>query len=256
MNKLDIQTVIEMRRNGLPQRVIADKLGVSQVTVSKKLRQAGVPHFIIRPTKLDEATVVEMRKSGLSLCAIADKLGVSAPTIFNMLKKAGVPHMIARQHKTAGLDEAMAADLYQSGLTMRVIADKFGVSAMTVLSRLKAAGVPRRYAGPQKRDNERKNQARSMKQDGMSYADIGRALGISRQRAQQLLSLPHTSRKEFALQKGNRCELCGHPAKKLDAHHNTYAGDPDQLLCTSCHKKLDAQLGFSGKGKPHSRRAA
>ncbi len=259
-SQLDEATVVEMRRSGLPQQVIADKFGVSRVAVSNMLRKAGIPHFVVRPkthrktSELDEATVIDLRRSGLSQRAIADKLGVSAPTISNMLKKAGVPRVVARQHKTAEIDEAMVVDLRKSGLPLQAIADKFGVSTHPILKILKTAGVPRKVA--RQKSVKIREQARAMKQDGKSYAEIGRALGISRQRAQQLLSLPHASRQEFAEQKGNRCELCGRPAKKLDAHHNTYAGDPDQLLCTSCHKKLDAQLGFSGKGKPHSRRAA
>jgi WhiA C-terminal HTH domain len=46
----------------------------------------------------------------------------------------------------AALTPAQAAALYATPLTVREIADKTGVSAVTVLHRLEAAGVPRRHA--------------------------------------------------------------------------------------------------------------
>jgi hypothetical protein len=78
--------------------------------------------------------------------------------------------------------------------------------------------------------NVRREEVRAMKIQGKTYAQIGIAYGISRQRAQQLL---HDS----ATTDEHRCFDCGATGIKLDAHHENYETKETILLCVSCHKK-------------------
>lgn len=89
-----------------------------------------------------------------------------------------------------------------------------------------------------------------LKQEGFTYADIGRHLGISRQRAQQLVSPPKSERSRAIERAEGRCQACGERASKLDFHHSDYKRGADAILCPSCHRIADARLGLTAKG-PH-----
>jgi hypothetical protein len=83
--------------------------------------------------------------------------------------------------------------------------------------------------------------AREMKRRGMTYAEIGKAMGISRQRAQQLVA---PTLKETSIQIEQRngvCDECHKPARKLEGHHDTYDGAPTRYLCTACHRRADSK---------------
>lgn len=87
--------------------------------------------------------------------------------------------------------------------------------------------------------------AARMKSLGMSYADIGTVLGVSRQRAQQYLSVPDSIGEKILDEQGG-CLFCGNSKDKYEIHHVAYASadkTPVVLVCTSCHKKLDAIQG-------------
>lgn len=93
--------------------------------------------------------------------------------------------------------------------------------------------------GLDKRKGERsprREQARSMKASGMSYAQIGDVMGVSRQRAQKLVAPTELATQTLRQQKGNKCEECGRFSKKLDLHHDDYNGGPPRLLCVPCHR--------------------
>lgn len=81
------------------------------------------------------------------------------------------------------------------------------------------------------RDHKLKSQVIQLKAQGITYAQIGRTFGFSRQRAQQIIR-PNVPAKTI-------CEQCGRPAK-THAHHEKYTPDNDQIkqVCASCHSKL------------------
>lgn len=81
-----------------------------------------------------------------------------------------------------------------------------------------------------------RNIARSMKQAGKTYAEIGVRLGVSRQRAQQLVSPTSKRLREIRNALGNKCQACGRRRIKLETHHSDYSLEPDKLLCPSCHR--------------------
>jgi hypothetical protein len=90
--------------------------------------------------------------------------------------------------------------------------------------------------------SDRADTARKMKQAGKTYAQIGAELGISRQRAQQLVRPSDRVLAEKKIIAGGRCQKCGKEAKKLEGHHSDYGSDDVIMLCTSCHKKADTEL--------------
>ena len=82
---------------------------------------------------------------------------------------------------------------------------------------------------------------------GFSLSEIGRFLGVSRQRVEQLLNdKAHRARRclKEALERGlvtraSHCERCGHERKALEAHHEDY--DEPYLvlwLCIPCHNEV------------------
>ena len=93
------------------------------------------------------------------------------------------------------------------------------------------------------KNSGRRQEAIALKCLGMTYAQIGIKLGISRQRAQQLIA-PTLPRYRFIKGRAaHKCEDCGSPTESGHAHHVTtvinpgHFNDADNLvyLCKSCH---------------------
>lgn len=90
----------------------------------------------------------------------------------------------------------------------------------------------------------RRDEARQLKASGKTYAEVGSIMGVSRQRAQQLVSPALLELRNLRQAAGEKCANCGATDCKLDLHHDDYNGAPTRLLCASCHKTADAQLGL------------
>ena len=65
-----------------------------------------------------------------------------------------------------------------------------------------------------------------LKQDGLTYAAIGRQFGFSRQYAQQVIRGEQNQR--------GLCPACKQ-LKDLERHHISYVPEVTELVCTSCH---------------------
>lgn len=85
-----------------------------------------------------------------------------------------------------------------------------------------------------------------MRLQGLTYAQVGFAFGISRQRVQQLIAPPSNVRKEIIQKASGKCENCGALiGKSGHVHHveNKENGEDYNdtenllLLCLSCHIK-------------------
>ena len=96
-----------------------------------------------------------------------------------------------------------------------------------------------------------KKEMTAMRLDGATYRQIGEEFGVSRQRAQQILSPPASIRRYIVKKYNGRCNGCGIIVEKSGhVHHvNTDNGenyediDNLQLLCISCHRgKHDPKL--------------
>lgn len=83
---------------------------------------------------------------------------------------------------------------------------------------------------------------------GQSYAQIGAAVGLSRQRVQQLLSPPSAIRKLVVAKYGSSCARCGLVGRSHHVHHKgSNNGDTWNdvqnlvLLCIACHGRAHAR---------------
>ena len=93
----------------------------------------------------------------------------------------------------------------------------------------------------------RRDKALRMRLDGYTYGEIGVQLGISRQRAQQLIS-PSADIRDAVIHRANgRCQGCGLRVNKMGhVHHKATTGmgcdayhdvDNLELLCIGCHRE-------------------
>jgi len=94
------------------------------------------------------------------------------------------------------------------------------------------------------RNVEIRHTALMMKLEGKSYAQVGKELGISRQRVQQLLRPPTNVWKLVYNRANGKCESCGiivgysgHVHHKANNGENYQDTDQLELLCVSCHRK-------------------
>lgn len=81
-----------------------------------------------------------------------------------------------------------------------------------------------------------------MKLSGRTYTVIGKELGISRQRAQQLISPPRPIRNLIVARAGGLCQHCEAPIGRAGHVHHTGNNGEDYndvanliLLCPGCH---------------------
>jgi hypothetical protein len=88
------------------------------------------------------------------------------------------------------------------------------------------------------------NKAVEMKLKGMTYAEIGKALGVSRQRAQQMVRPPKAIYDAVQDRAKGRCEHCGIELQRGHVHHKEGddVGYNDlrnlEYLCISCHRAV------------------
>lgn len=104
------------------------------------------------------------------------------------------------------------------------------------------------------RNDAARQQALTLRFEGKTYAEIGEALGITRQRAQQIISPTGRTIDAVIARAHGRCEgdACGKPAGRTGhIHHRqargmtaeTYNAEPNlTLLCIPCHQH--AHMGF------------
>lgn len=120
-------------------------------------------------------------------------------------------------------------------MTPLEISEQCGISKSVVGYYRKQLGLPLFKRGRPKgtfdlERQERIKQAKQMKIDGATYAEIGKKLGITRQCAQQYLRyIPEV--------RATHCSLCGKTARQIHYHHTDYSNDTAIPLCPSCHMK-------------------
>lgn len=99
------------------------------------------------------------------------------------------------------------------------------------------------------RPAEEVNLMLSLRQEGFSYAAVGREFDVSRQRVHQILSKSCSGYKEIVWQRTDGCcEICGLPEEEhfrhLTYHHKNPClknyNKPDNILlvCLKCHQYL------------------
>ena len=99
-------------------------------------------------------------------------------------------------------------------------------------------------------DSDRRAKALALRLSGLTYGQMGEKLGVSRQRAQQLVSPPKEIRTIIVAHANGCCEDCGigvgdsgHVHHRDTDNGDTYNNvDNLQLLCLSCHRKAHSDL--------------
>ncbi len=103
-----------------------------------------VPSLPTNRTRIHSETVdrlAERYLAGGTLHALAAEFGVERSLIAELLRERGVS---VRHRIVSDDDLAEAAALYASGLSLKRVGERFGVSAHAVHDAFVAAGVPRR----------------------------------------------------------------------------------------------------------------
>jgi predicted transcriptional regulator len=89
-----------------------------------------------------------------------------------------------------------------------------------------------------KQRTARKELARQLKQDGLTYQQIASQLGICRQKVQQIVKPSDKEHRLIFDIANNTCSICHNKFEKLHLHHTNYVPPEIIVVCTSCHMKL------------------
>ena len=121
---------------------------------------------------------LEVLASGENEPPSSDSLVESAPSPVNAKTDTNaVAHTIVqRQHHLTAAERDEVARLYQDGLPVRTICERFGISKDVVYGIRWRRGLPRRRAGM---TDEQKAQAVELRARGVSAAAIGRQFGVN-----------------------------------------------------------------------------
>lgn len=93
-----------------------------------------------------------------------------------------------------------------------------------------------------------------MKRAGLTYKEIGKSLGISRQRAHQLIKPSDLELKKIIESRNGICDRCKKKAH-LTLHHVDYNEDFDyEVLCRACHIHADYEVGVRKKAIPNPKK--
>jgi hypothetical protein len=121
---------------------------------------------------------LEVPASGDSEPPTSDGLVESAPSPIRAKTDANAVArtIMQRQHHLTAAERDEVAQLYQDGLPVRTICERFGISKDVVYGIRRRRGLPRRRAGM---TDEQKAQAVELRARGVSAAAIGRQFGVN-----------------------------------------------------------------------------
>jgi len=139
----------------------------------------------------ERRAMVDLYNSGYSIKEVAEQMGCSYPTAWRILHEEGV-----RVRNNAGIKEKNFSEeelnelvaKYQAGYTLEELASLFSCSFSTIALRLKERGIERRSQGRCGVCGLRKSFYLALYNDIGSYAEVGRVLGLSRQRVHQIIN--------------------------------------------------------------------
>jgi TyrR family helix-turn-helix protein len=104
--RFDPWEAIRLRKEGLSERAIADRLGVSHTAIGNCLRRHGVARPAsarVYPRKIDVFEAAIMKMAGHTLEEIAHRFQVSIPAVHHHLSGRPTNHnRIARERAQAG----------------------------------------------------------------------------------------------------------------------------------------------------------
>lgn len=141
-----------------------------------------------------------------------------------------------------------AIRMLQEGYSPKEIRSKVNTSNAAIANWRRKLGIAPFAPGAPRgtRNKPRELKIIRLMKEGEVLEDIGDAIGISRQRVDQILN-PHKNRARSRVLAGLRrgiinrpstCESCGVRCKP-EAHHNDYSKPLEVAwLCTKCHRRL------------------
>ena len=141
MMRFPICEVISEYQSGMSPVELAEKYGVSEATIRKRLKEAGVRKITAKERntmRLPMAQIISDYQSGMTLKALGEKYGVNQNTIRTRLIEAGVQQE-RRGRKKIDLPMDQIWFDYESGMSTRQLGKKYGVSHRTIRTRLKEA---------------------------------------------------------------------------------------------------------------------
>ena len=144
IKKLDKKedAVKQLFQQGLSYPVISDKLKCSKPTIRCKVKDLQLKRNTIKINSFltrQEDVIRKMYMEGASGAEIADKLNVHKISVYNKIKQMKLvrPIKVAEYTSTFKGKEAELIKLRQSGMSLKQIAEIFGVKPNTVFYRLK-----------------------------------------------------------------------------------------------------------------------
>jgi DNA-directed RNA polymerase specialized sigma24 family protein len=137
---------------GLSLAATAARLGVVAQTVHNWLVAGGVPR---RPSPakfradIDDGEIIQLyTQQGHTAAEIAEQLGCSTSLVYGRLARRGVDRRPQAPRRRPGPTAQELSHLYgDCGLSLRDLAERYGVTTRAVRSRLVAAGIDRRPSG-------------------------------------------------------------------------------------------------------------
>ncbi len=170
------QEAVERYAAGEPLASIASDLGISTTTVSKAAVDAGMRRQQkITPSR--KRKVVDLYRAGYSGHETAEATGLPAPTVYKILSQAGV----TRPGEHGPITRSMALDAIRGGSSAMEVATSAGVSPATVAIWAEKAGltVSKAWTGPTGVGKEKGDLMRALREQGFSYAEIGKRVGAN-----------------------------------------------------------------------------
>jgi len=181
---LPMEQVISDYQSGMSPYQLAKKYGVSDSTIRNRLSEAGVQtrtHAESRRwIELPVDQIASDYQSGMSPKQLAKKYGVSEVVIRSRLKEAGVRKITAKERNMMNAPMEQIISDYQSGMSLKKLGEKYGVSNNTIRKRLIEAGVQQERRGRKKIDTPMA-QIWFDYESGMSPKDLGEKYGINHQ---------------------------------------------------------------------------
>ena len=126
---LPMEQIKSDRLSGMTLLQISKKYGVSKETIRMRLSEMGI-EFTAR--KLPMEQVISEYESGASTYQLAEKYGFSRKTISRRLREAGVEMRKTTMAKTTNLPISKIWFEYESGISLRQLADKYGSDEPTL----------------------------------------------------------------------------------------------------------------------------
>lgn len=204
----------EWRSEGQSIRSIADRLGLSQVTVSRICKRIAAPRVVHDAQEQLERDVKRLAAEGKFCAAIAAELGVGRWVVATAADRAGVTLANGQgSHNKGQYDEQRAdafARLYMSGQTLQQIGDQFGLTRERVRQVLRkrtdvvasdggAAVVRERI----REDRASKRDQKTMARLGCDWEEYKKILQLGREMQGKGVSRERTPMGAFISQRGN-----------------------------------------------------